>query len=78
MWLISVGVLLLVAVPIHRMPTARQDAVREANRRIAKAIAHTANTIEAITMDGVHLTAEDYSRWFGAIEEEVYASKKGT
>lgn len=61
----------LVAVPVHRMPSARQEAVREANRRITKAVAHTANTIDAITTDGVHLTAEDYARWFGAIEEEV-------
>jgi hypothetical protein len=67
----------LVAVPVHRMPTAPQDAVREANRRITKAVAYTANTIDAITTDGVHLTAEDYARWFGGIEEEVCAIRKG-
>jgi lysophospholipase L1-like esterase len=68
----------LVGVPVYRMTTERQEAVREANRRITNAVAHTANTIDAITTDGVHLTAEDYARWFGAIEEEVCASRKGT
>ena len=68
----------LVAVPVHKMPGARKDAVREANRRISKAVAHTANAIDAITTDGVHLTAEDYTRWFGAIEDEVCASRRGT
>ena len=67
----------LVAVPIHGMPSAREDPVREANRGITKAVAHTASTIDAITTDGIHLTREDYARWFGAIEEEVCASRKG-
>jgi lysophospholipase L1-like esterase len=61
----------LIAVPVHEMPTAPQEAVREANRRITKAAAHTAETIVAVTTDGVHLTAEDYGRWFGAIEKTV-------
>jgi lysophospholipase L1-like esterase len=61
----------LVAVPIHKLPSAPQDAVQEANRRIARAVAHTAETIDA---DGVHLTAEEYARWFDAIEKEVCAN----
>ena len=59
----------LVAVPVHSMPTVPQEAVQEANRRITKAVAHPAETIAAVTTDGVHLTAEDYTRWFGAIEK---------
>jgi len=61
----------LVAVPVHNMPTVPQEAVREANRRITKTAAHAAETIVAVTTDGVHLTAEDYTRWFEAIEKTV-------
>jgi lysophospholipase L1-like esterase len=59
----------LVAVPVHEMPRAPQEAVRQANGRIAKAVARTAETIVAVTTDGVHLAAEDYARWFGAIDK---------
>lgn len=65
----------LVAVPVHIMPAALQDVVREANRRITKAVAHTAETIDAVTTDGVHLTAEDYTRWFDTIEKEVCVTR---
>ena len=64
----------LVAVPVHQMPTAPQAAVMEANRRIAKAAAQTAEPIVAVTTDGVHLTAEDYARWFAAIEKTACGS----
>jgi lysophospholipase L1-like esterase len=59
----------LIAVPVHGMPSAPQAAVREANRRIRMAAARTAEQIVAVTTDGVHLTAEDFARWFGAIEK---------
>jgi hypothetical protein len=59
----------LVAVPVHEMPKAPKQAVVEANSRIAKAVVRTAETIVAVTTDGVHLTTEDYARWFGAIEK---------
>ena len=65
----------LVAVPVHQMPAAPPAAVREANRRIAKAAAPTAEAIVAATTDGVHLTAEDYARWFGAIEKAACGSR---
>jgi len=65
----------LVAVPVHNMPAASHDAVREANRRIARAVAHTAQTIDAVTIDGVHLTTGDYGRWFDAIEKAVCARR---
>lgn len=58
----------LVAVPVHEMPKAPQPAVREANARIGKAVPRTAQAIAAATTDGIHLTGEDYARWFGAIE----------
>lgn len=59
----------LIAVPVHTMPNAGQEAVREANSRIRKAVPRSTETIVATTTDGVHLTAEDYDRWFGAIEK---------
>jgi len=59
----------LVGVPVHEMPTVPQEAVREANRRIRKAATHAAEAIVAVTTDGVHLTAQDYARWFGAIDK---------
>jgi lysophospholipase L1-like esterase len=59
----------LVAVPVHGMPSAPPEAVREANRQIKKAVERTAEPISATTTDGVHLTAEEYARWFHAIEE---------
>jgi hypothetical protein len=59
----------LVAVPVHKMPSAPEEAVREANRRIRMAAARTAEQIVAVTTDGVHLTTEDFARWFGAIEK---------
>lgn len=65
----------LVAVSIHKMPNAPRDAFEQANARIAKAVAHTAEVIDATTTDGIHLTAEDYVRWFGAIEKTVCASR---
>ena len=65
----------LVAVPVHKLPSVPQDAVWQANRRIARAVAHTAETIDAVTTDGVHLTGEDYARWFGAIEKEACANR---
>lgn len=65
----------LVAVPVHQMPRALPDAVRAANIRIAKAIAETAEPIDAVTTDGVHLTGEDYARWFEAIEKKVCANR---
>ncbi len=64
----------LIAVPMHGMPRAPKDAVQEVNRRIARAVAHTAQAIDAVTTDGVHLTVEDYARWFGAIEKEACAA----
>lgn len=63
----------LVGVPLHKMPNAPREPVREANRRIAKAFAHTAVAIDAETTDGIHLTGEDYVRWFDAIENIVCA-----
>jgi lysophospholipase L1-like esterase len=59
----------LIAVPVHQMPKAPYEVVREANRRIAKAATSASKTMTAVTTDGVHLTAEDYARWFGAIEQ---------
>jgi lysophospholipase L1-like esterase len=59
----------LIAVPVHGMPKAPEQAVREANARIAKAVALTAAPIVATTTDGIHLTGEDYARWFAAIEK---------
>jgi GDSL-like lipase/acylhydrolase family protein len=59
----------LVAAPVHGMPGAPPEAVREANRRIKAAVKRTADPVTASTTDGVHLTAEDYARWFGAIEK---------
>lgn len=57
----------LIAVPVHAMPAAPQAAVDEANSRIRKAVGRTVEAIVAQTTDGIHLTAEDYARWFGAI-----------
>src|SRR5262249_33875500 len=54
----------LIAVPVHEMPAAPPAAVQEANRRITKTAAQPADPIVASTTDGVHLTAEDYARWF--------------
>lgn len=65
----------LVAVQVHQMPAAPPAAVREANRRITKVAAHAAEAIVAATTDGVHLTAEDYARWFGAIEKTACGSR---
>ncbi len=65
----------LVAVPVHNMPAAPHAAVQEANRRIARAIAHTGEPIDATTTDGIHLTAEDYVRWFDAIQKSVCADR---
>ena len=65
----------LVAVPVHRMPNAPEEAVREANRRIKNAVTHTAEIVDAVTTDGVHLNADDYDRWFGAIEKEACAGR---
>ena len=59
----------LVAVPVHGMPSAPPEVVRQANDHIRKAVARTAEPIAAVTTDGVHLTAEDYARWFRAIEK---------
>jgi hypothetical protein len=59
----------LIAVPVHEMPAASREVVREANRRIAAVAARQAEPIVAATTDGVHLTADDYARWFAAIEE---------
>jgi hypothetical protein len=59
----------LVAVPVHGMPRAPQEAVRDANSRIKKAVGPTVEAIDAMTTDGVHLTAKDYARWFDAIEK---------
>lgn len=59
----------VIAVPVHFMPRAPDHAVREANNRIAKAVQRTTEGISAKTIDGVHLTAEDYARWLGAIEK---------
>ena len=64
----------LVAVPVHEMPSAPKQAVQEANSRIAKAVSRTAEPIVAVTTDGRHLTAEDYARWFGAIEKTACSS----
>jgi lysophospholipase L1-like esterase len=58
----------VIAVPVHEMPKAPQPAVREANARIAKAVPRMAQAIVAATTDGIHLTGEDYARWFAAIE----------
>src|SRR5262249_6225734 len=65
----------LVAVAVHDMPSASKQAVREANSRIAKTVARTTEAIVAVTTDGVHLTTEDYARWFGAIEKMACGSK---
>jgi hypothetical protein len=57
------------------MPNAPQNAIEEANLRIAKAVAHTAEAIDAAATDGIHLTAQDYARWFDAFEKKVCASR---
>jgi lysophospholipase L1-like esterase len=61
----------LVGVPVHKMPNVPHEAVQEANRRIAKAVAQTAVAIDAKTTDGIHLTGEDYAHWFDAIQKVV-------
>lgn len=63
----------VIAVPVHAMPKAPPQAVKEANARIAKAVALTAEPIVAATTDGIHLTGEDYARWFAAIEKAACA-----
>lgn len=63
----------LVAIPLHKMPAVPEVAAEEANMRIAKAVADTAETIDAVTIDGIHFTAKDYARWFSAIEKKVCA-----
>jgi lysophospholipase L1-like esterase len=65
----------LIAVPLHKMPRAPQEAVAEANGRIAKTVARTAEPIDAVTTDGVHLTTADYARWFGAIEKAACTNR---
>jgi lysophospholipase L1-like esterase len=59
----------LVGVSVHEMPSAPKQAVLEANTRIPKAVASATERIAAATTDGVHLTTEDYQRWFAAIEK---------
>jgi|SoiMethySBSTD1v2_1073268.scaffolds.fasta_scaffold1056551_1 hypothetical protein len=65
----SLGGYPLVAVPLHGMPSASPEATGEANNRIRKAVARTAEAIVADTTDGIHLTATDYAHWFDAIEK---------
>jgi hypothetical protein len=64
----------LVAVSVHEMPIAPKQTVLEANTRIAKAVASATERIVAATTDGVHLTTEDYQRWFAAIEKVACGS----
>lgn len=65
----------LVAVPVLAMPAADQEAVLGANRRIRNAVARTAEAVGVATNDGVHLTAEDYTHWFTAIERALCGHK---
>jgi lysophospholipase L1-like esterase len=64
----------LVAVLVHEMPSAPRQAVLEANTRITKAASSATEGIVAATTDGVHLTTEDYQRWFAAIEKVACGS----
>jgi len=66
----------LVAVSQHEMPSASKQAVLEANSRIAKAVERTTEAIAAVTTDGIHLTMEDYARWFDAIEKMACDSQE--
>lgn len=59
----------VVAIPIHGMPRVRSRASVEANLRISKAVPRTAARIEAVTTDGIHLTEDDYRKWFAELEK---------
>ena len=58
----------LIALPVYEMAGVGNETVAAANARIARVVPQVAAPITAQTIDSVHMTSDDYQRWFASLE----------